>query len=86
MEGIILPEAYTINTGFVEVMPNILKPVFGVRGAQVIRFSVEMRYNEAKSKLSTYEVRDPVYIIEIVNDKYCTAAREVTWEDKQTVS
>lgn len=65
-------------TGFVGTdNPVILKPTFGSIGRQYVRFELHEAYSSEDSLAQGKEVKRPVEICHIQNDKFCTAALRV---------
>lgn len=56
---------------------EVLRPVFGSIGAQHVRFEVAQEYSGADSLAANREVRRPVEVCLIQNDRFSTAALRV---------
>jgi hypothetical protein len=56
---------------------EVLKPVFGSIGAQHVRFEVAEEYSGADSLAANREVRRPVEVCLIQNDRFCTVPLRV---------
>lgn len=71
-------DGFARPTGYAETEHSgVLKPVFGSIGAQHVRFEMASEYSGVDSLLAGKEVRRPIEVCLIQNDRFCTVPLRV---------